>query len=382
MSAPAIDTCTDEQPTAPRYYRPELDWVRFVAFCAVFLLHTFPATADRYTAIGIPVLATDLFLPLIRAGGFGVDLFFTLSSFLITELLLLERQHTGRVHVPSFYVRRLLRIWPLYFGIVFTIGTWSVHIGQISMVHFLALMTFTYNWSPLMAELPRYVTHLWSVCVEEQFYVVWPVLISRINNRRFVPAMILVWAVAIAFRAICPLLGAASPQYYTLARLDGFALGGVLAYVLHGRKIEWPLARRVAMWLGAMTIFWGLGRATHGAHMNTDLNLIFPFAAIASAAIILAFIAGSATMPLGALGRTFSYLGKISYGLYMYHWPAIVLTHRVFGTDDDAHPWLWVYRFFAAAVTTLLASMASYALLEKPFLVLKQRFTFVSSRPV
>src|SRR5260221_8487443 len=100
-----------------RFYHPELDCLRFFAFFAVFIFHTLPHEADYYSARNIPFAA--LIASVSRAGSFGVDLFFLLSAYLITELLLREKESFGHVHLKSFYLRRILRIWPLYFLAIF-----------------------------------------------------------------------------------------------------------------------------------------------------------------------------------------------------------------------------------------------------------------------
>src|ERR1700724_1564596 len=98
-----------------RYYRPELDVLRFFAFFMVFLSHVVPGDVAFFTAAHIPSRVADLIISMSAGGAFGVDLFFTLSSFLITTLLLREKEAYGVINVTSFYVRRMLRIWPLYF---------------------------------------------------------------------------------------------------------------------------------------------------------------------------------------------------------------------------------------------------------------------------
>src|ERR1700726_4382855 len=128
-----------------RFYRPELDALRFFAFFSVFICHVFPQTADGYTKHHVPRVAAELISSAVTAGTFGVSLFFPLSAFLISSLLLREKEQTGTLKVRSFYIRRILRIWPLYFvflaiaaalalphdakfllGCVFLSGNWMV----------------------------------------------------------------------------------------------------------------------------------------------------------------------------------------------------------------------------------------------------------------
>src|SRR5215204_5013201 len=97
------------------FYHPELDVLRFVAFLAVFMHHALPRDARLYIRHGLSPAATQWLLTAKEAGAFGLDLFFALSAYLITELLLREHAKNGSFSVPAFYVRRALRIWPLYF---------------------------------------------------------------------------------------------------------------------------------------------------------------------------------------------------------------------------------------------------------------------------
>ena len=98
------------------FYHPELDILRFFAFFAVFLHHALPRQASFYIEAGVPAAVTQWILTAKHAGAFGVDLFFALSAFLITELLRREYEHRGTFGLGAFYVRRALRIWPLYFA--------------------------------------------------------------------------------------------------------------------------------------------------------------------------------------------------------------------------------------------------------------------------
>ena len=98
-----------------RFYHPELDQLRFFAFLMVFLHHAFPHQPEFWTKLGVPGPIAQVLSGIGATGAFGVSLFFVLSSYLITELLLREKELIGTLDVKSFYVRRILRIWPLYF---------------------------------------------------------------------------------------------------------------------------------------------------------------------------------------------------------------------------------------------------------------------------
>ena len=99
-----------------RFYQPELDGLRFYAFLGVFIYHTLPSQALFYRRLHLPL--PELWAAIAKSGASGVDLFFALSAFLITSLLLRERQETGNISLRLFYLRRILRIWPLYFAVL------------------------------------------------------------------------------------------------------------------------------------------------------------------------------------------------------------------------------------------------------------------------
>jgi peptidoglycan/LPS O-acetylase OafA/YrhL len=156
------------------FYRPGLDILRALAFLLVFVAHGLVSEINRPTQAGA----------IARMGEFGVSIFFFLSSYLITELLLREKRDTGTIHVPAFYVRRILRIWPLYFAMI-AVGWFC---GQFSPSHALSfawgaslLLLFT-NWYTVgHGYPPGFLFPLWSISVEEQFYLAWPLIVKYLS---------------------------------------------------------------------------------------------------------------------------------------------------------------------------------------------------------
>lgn len=189
---------TDARPAASAksktdaYYRPELDGLRFFAFLCVFMFHRMDYVPPKGTwsfRIG-------------TIGAFGVPVFFLLSAFLITELLLRERERTGQVHVPSFYMRRILRIWPLYFAAFFGLALLNHFLPGVGTGDWRAWLAFTFfagNW---------YITHhgwiagsvdpLWSISVEEQFYIAIPLIVALGGRRALLYTSYVLLAVAFA----------------------------------------------------------------------------------------------------------------------------------------------------------------------------------------
>ena len=339
----------------------------------VFIGHAEYQLTPRWAA---DPLISGLCLYIHRAGFSGVCLFFTLSSYLITELLLREQEQTGAVHFRSFYVRRILRIWPLYFFFLLLFRPiaarfipWE-HFPGSYLVSYLLLVG---NWECLRHGWPASIAApLWSISIEEQFYLAWPVLIARLRKHLLAVAltMLIVANVSRLVMVLCFPISDPGMWCNTLARLDPFALGAVLAYVLHGRRFDLPVASRVLMTLLGALLLLLTGR--FGEHVGERALFYYPFEALACALILLAILLPLGAWKPGLAGRPFVYLGRISYGLYVFH---------LFYLDLLAPAGLGFFAGKGAALLfTIGTASVSYFALEKPFLRLKQRFTYVHSR--
>ncbi len=369
-----------------RYYRPELDCLRFIAFFYVFVRHVWQSTEFGTADLSIPPILVGILQPIIAAGLYGVDVFFALSAFLITKLLLLERDRTGAVHVRSFYLRRILRIWPLYFAFVLLLMPYEVLAVGVRLKYYASLFTFTQNWycSWNTVVESTLTLALWSVCVEEQFYLVWPFLIGCSKRLRNIGLLLCcVFAFTCLYRVYYvsgPVPHPGSMWGNTFTRLDPFALGGLLALLLHKRDLVCSrLIRYSAIVLG-LGLFWYLGTYPEAATFDKYPLWSYPMAAAASVLWLFAFATAPPRAEYSRLFKAFSYLGKISYGLYVFHWPAMALWIGMFSSFHGYPITIFLARTTLALLTTLALAMASYTWLEKPFLSLKQRFTYVPSR--
>lgn len=369
-----------------RYYRPELDWIRFLAFSMVFLLHAFPLSPTQYTVLGVPeFMAERVIVPVVAAGGYGVDLFFALSAFLITKLLLMERDRTGAIHVGSFYVRRVLRIWPLYFAVIGAVTIFELARNENPLGYFVAHWLFVGNWYTVTLGLrDSLIEHMWSVSVEEQFYILWPLLMARLDTKHFASALGLIYIGSSILRG--GLVYLAYPDSVplwcnTFTHLDAFVVGGLLACALHDKDIMLTTLVRTFLFAAAFAIFGQLARYPFAGYFSFYPLWTYPLAAVASGMCILATIARRPTQNTSVIPATASYLGKISYGLYVFHIPAIHLARHIFGKEDLPDDSTWLIRASFAGALTLVASIASYEFFEKPFLHMKQKFALVKSRP-
>src|SRR5579859_4483934 len=220
--------------SAPRFYAPELDALRFFAFFGVFLFHAAPRTMDFYAAAGSPQWLSKLLIAIFGAGAYGVDLFFALSAYLITSLLLREKENTGRFDVRGFYLRRILRIWPLYLSFVAFAAVMARFLpGQnLPGRYIVGYSLLAGNWIYVFYGLPAsFAIPLWTVSIEEQFYLTWPLALRKANPRRIAHFAIALLVVSHLLLAAMVATGASinAMEYNTFTRLDPIALGILVA---------------------------------------------------------------------------------------------------------------------------------------------------------
>jgi peptidoglycan/LPS O-acetylase OafA/YrhL len=347
------------------FYRPELDCLRFFAFLAVFVHHTMPREIDFYVAHHLPAALSNV----AYAGSFGVDLFFCLSAFLITELLLREKEEVGYLNVKAFYIRRILRIWPLYFAFVlFSFGLTFVDRGQhFSVSQLTMFLLLAGNWASAFTVIGSVVAPLWSVSIEEQFYLLWPLAVRKATRKHMLIICLVMIALAFVWRAFVQMRGFSHDFAWnaTFGHLDSIGYGIFLSLV--GFRKEIPLWSRLGLLLTGLSAWFLAG----GIHSRDDVMMAL--AALGSMAILRAVIGIKLDYPF--LVR----LGVVSYGLYVYHRLFLTYLNEILPLT---HGWGFVLWWLLAFSCTVITAFASYRWLESPFLKLKKRFTIVKSRPV
>jgi peptidoglycan/LPS O-acetylase OafA/YrhL len=376
---------------ADRVYFPELDGLRFVAFMMVYLFHEGIPAELLVRLIGhAPARA------LLQNGGFGVQLFFILSGYLIAALLLREEARYGRIALRAFWVRRILRIWPLYYlvvaigfflipRIIRDVGTESYF--DLISTHYLAFLTFLGNWTmALVNPVPyRWISILWSVCVEEQFYLIVPLLFVVVASRyrRLVVAVLMIASIVV--RAVCGWYFSTDLMivYNTFAQLDTLLSGVLLALVL-GWDRNRPVVARWLRWLQwpVYGLFvWLLCQPSlgHGslAHRTWD----FVWFWLCGIGIVVVAVWGGGWLKRALAYWPLVWLGKISYGLYMYHEFVLREQTRML-LQSDWFPNKQELISIAALGATIALAALSYYGYERWFLVLKRAWTRVPSRPV
>jgi peptidoglycan/LPS O-acetylase OafA/YrhL len=361
-----------------RFYRPELDVLRLLAFTMVFLDHTLPYDGR---------FADGTWLGSFRyAGGFGVCVFFMLSSFLITDLLEREHEVTQTIQLRAFYVRRILRIWPLYFSFLF----FDFLVQQIRHTHnfpvgkLLAFLLLAGNWYVGRFNLPLTLSSpLWSISVEEQFYLAWPSFrkyVGRWGSIILAVAMLILSYIVLAW--LCS-VQAWNPWPNTFVQFQFFSTGALLSFALRGRAPRLSVATRLALFAV------GAGMLVVAPQLFFTRGLSFahfaPGFLLVNGGCIVIFLSFLGESRMGKWG-VLTYLGRISYGLYVFHWmivTAAVHTARLLVARQLLSP-LFARSLMAIAAfgfTVLVASL-SYRFFEAPILRYKKRFEVIRTRPV
>ena len=377
-----------------RIYFSNLNGLRFIAVAMVIFNHLEGGLYE----FGLPTFFEKEVL--YKIGQLGVTIFFVLSGFLITYLLLLEKNKLGRIEFGAFYIRRALRIWPLYYVTVI-LGLFVL--PNIDFFYYPNLTPFVTEYLPgkillyglilpnivaFTYKTVPYLPQLWSIGVEEQFYIIWPILIYLSKNylRSFlvfagvtIVCLNLIWGLTAPERHILPInqLTTFIKVFLMLFRVQSMAIGGIFALIIFSNwkktiKILTSKAVQVMVWsITILLIFLGFEIPKFTYEMYSFLF-----------GIIILNLSLEQTSIVKLQNRLFDYLGRISYGLYMLHSIAIVTGIRIASSlvpaSNSYHHLIMVVITIATSV--LLASV-SYYYLEMPFLRLKKKFAFIESGP-
>ncbi|HSY36291.1 MAG TPA: acyltransferase [Acidobacteriaceae bacterium] len=359
-----------------RFYRPELDALRFFAFACIFCAHM-PLTAHWYQLIR-------------ESGTDGMCMFFMLSAYLIVSILLREREATGTVNWKAFAIRRILRIWPLYFAVLF-LGVALRRFWPNSYITPRAVIGFCILLGNLVISRRGWImgplAPLWSLSVEEQFYLGVPMM-ARTCSRRTM-ATICGVTIIVAYITLFS-LGSKNiipvQQVWTnsFVQFQFFAVGCLLALWMHGRQLRLSspfrimlAAAGIAQWLVANGVF-HLHSYQMGAANRFQLMCGYALLLVGTTMIFLAVINAKWRIPHAII-----YLGKISYGLYVFH---AFFVYLIFYPMNESSPMHYFQSHKVVGIVlsfclTVAASALSYHFFERPILKFKERFETIHTRP-
>jgi peptidoglycan/LPS O-acetylase OafA/YrhL len=355
---------------------PELDALRAIAAMVVIGLHA-------------GIVSSAVRFPLLQMwGATAVDLFFVISGYLITTIVLNEGESKG--FFLTFYIRRSLRIWPIYYLALAAFAMVNLFLSRPFPTDGLPYyLTYTQNvqyyWFGQAPDFCKAFAHTWSLAVEEQFYLIWPALVWFVGRRGLVPLTVSLMVLAIVARGYWHL-----DSQLLVTRCDGLALGGLLAALLTRAK---PASR----FLGEIRVLFGvLGIGSVGYIINSTIShyryyldqaslgsVTSPFESSISLFVFNLFffsVVGFCVCVTGHRGlnilrsRVLVYLGQISYGLYLYHNLIFGLVQRATGARELPLP-----AVLLALAATLGAAVLSWKYVERPMLALKDRFSYRSS---
>lgn len=355
---------------AATIYFPGLNGLRAIAALIVLVWHV-----DQYIEL-FDLQAYGFYLN--KMAEHAVDLFFVLSGFLITYLLLLEKEQAGIIRLKKFYLRRILRIWPLYY-LALLISLIFIYFGIVPLPNNISFSVLCYTF--LLANLAyilkiniKSITPLWSVGVEEQFYLLWPNIVQR--TRQYVKVFIAVYIFYILLKIFFYLL--LTPQsavfrFIDVTRINIMCMGAVGAVLYYRQNSYLKHLYRKEVQL----IAWGILIASC---IYSPIHIRPFFDADINAFIYLILILNVATNPntLVVLENPYiSLLGKISYGIYVYHLIIIYLFAYICKQLAFSPNYLTI--LITVLITTLIVAYCSYQYFEKAFLRLKINHMIVKS---
>jgi peptidoglycan/LPS O-acetylase OafA/YrhL len=367
---------------------PELDSVRGVAILMVLFYHGFAARQNVEAFAGFP----KLFVRLMSPGWAGVNLFFALSGFLITGILLDTKNHAQ--YYRRFYLRRALRILPAYYGLLFILailGRRGLQDTNVSWA-FLGLSAIYLANLTILFGVPMQFGILWSLAVEEHFYILWPAVVRRLTLQSLAWVSASLVILIPALRATSFAMGhKAGLDWYTWFAADGLAAGSLLAILLRSavtRKQVWTLCGAL---LGS-SVIGGIVGAPFGIATRNRLlgaGLQWTTIHIFCAGILLLFLlAGTSSARRYVNLSVLRFFGYLSYGLYLYHMLAFRMYDRICRNyfpqliPSNGHFKLVLLRFVLAGGGALAIAYLSRRFFEERFLRMKDSLLPHPAKPI
>ena len=370
-----------------RIYFENLDGLRFLCFLSVFFFHSFHTEyADIRESKIYHVVKWDIF----GNGNLGVNFFFVLSGFLITFLLIEEKKLNGQISLRKFWIRRVLRIWPLFYFCVFfgfVIFPFLKQLfGQIpnETANPFYYLIFLNNFDFIKKGLPdsSVLGVLWSIAVEEQFYLIWPIILFLFPVKKLWIPFTVIMVINLVFRAHYNYYQ--MHEFHTISCIGDMTIGAIGAWLVNEsqkfkeRITNLSKAEIIVIYLLFAGIFF----------FRDELLIVNPTIRIFERifiAVCILFIILEQTFARHSFFKmsdfkTISKLGVITYGLYCLHFIGILLAISI-TKKAGINTTIWQVFFIETPLALLLSifiSKLSYRYYETPFLKLKDRFAFIT----
>lgn len=366
-----------------KVYFPNLNGLRFIAAFLVIVHHI----EQLKSLFGMENYWSNPFVSVV--GKLGVVLFFVLSGFLITYLLLEEEKQMGTISIKDFYIRRVLRIWPLYYLIVILslfvfpnldfldFGGWFQTTSDNFASKVVLFFLFLPNLALILFSPVPYASQTWSVGVEEQFYLLWPILMKKFRNKETLLLSVIGGYLFIKFGhgfinkfwGLNSFFGGFKGMWDTFS-IDCMAIGGIFALNLYRKSpILKILYKRQLQWIVLVLLCFLVGLGVRIPYVHYEFYAIL-------FGILILNLASNPFSILNLENRTLNYLGKISYGLYMFHVLGIVIALKVLGIFRVSN---FAFQYGLSIFLTVLLAGLSYNYLEKYFIFKKAKFAKVIS---
>lgn len=383
-----------------KVYFKNLDAIRFIAALLVVLHH-----AQFYKKESGLSSWTFLNHSFADTGRIGVNLFFVLSGFLISYLLLKENSQTGTISFKNFYIRRMLRIWPLYLAYGITLTALSPYIFQmlglpavpdvkIILTNLAFLLLFAVNIQLAFFPYNKGILEItWSVCIEEQFYLLWPLLIL-LFRKRLKTLFIVMLSIGFLSKTLCLVLplffNVTTPELFGINyvllfdKLELFGMGMFAAYILFNKHLYAGFLNRIlnrrTQWIMLILTILVTFSIINIPWLSKNYYDHFIHAILFGYLMLMAVADNSILHLEYPLLKT---MGKISYGLYLFHGPICQLLLMVFQKMfKHLQPVITYEIIYPAACVVVSCGVAylSYELYEKHFLKIKSKYAAIQTR--
>ena len=370
-------------------YFKNLDVLRFLAVMMVLIAHAYEGWCGWFgKKPGVLTVAGNhkdftFFGEWVNTaflnGGFGVDLFFLISGFLITYLLIVEKSTIGKINIWKFYTRRILRIWPAYF-LLLAFAPIAVKLVNATQPDYVPNLLFYNNFHAISIKLWQYpFAHLWSICVEEHFYLIWPIIVFFVPSKKIKLTILLMIIGSILFRCFLYFYHAEFWSFYlnTFARIDVLLIGALFAvhYKSHGFNLFLSKSMRVAIY--SLFILFFFADSIYSYTGLFDVTLKKYFYVLVSGFAMCNFIFNPNPLFKIPFERLLNYLGKISFSIYLFSnvlIPIIVVKCMYKWGVDNFYLFIFLNILFS-----ILVSIIVFELVEKQVLKLKGRFAVIDT---